>query len=104
MKQNPKKNKINKIPSSWMKYSEDKILKEIEDYVNATYKQHYSNQKGMQALDVIDSISDVGSYCLCNAVKYLFRYGKKEGKNKKDILKTIHYLILLMHFESQKEN
>jgi hypothetical protein len=29
------------------------------------------------------------------ALKYLYRYGKKAGHNRKDILKTIHYCLLL---------
>ena len=31
-----------------------------------------------------------------NAIKYLARYGKKNGKNRKDLLKAVHYVILLM--------
>ena len=36
--------------------------------------------------------------CQGTAIKYLMRFGKKDGKNKKDLLKAIHYIILLMHF------
>ena len=27
------------------RYSEDKILKEVKDYIDDTYKQHYSKNK-----------------------------------------------------------
>ena len=38
-------------------------------------------------------------FCQANAIKYLCRYGKKNGKNRKDLLKAIHYIILLMSSE-----
>jgi hypothetical protein len=38
-------------------------------------------------------------FCQANAIKYLARYGKKGGKNRKDLLKALHYAILLMYFE-----
>ena len=31
------------------------------------------------------------------------RYGKKDGYNKKDLLKIIHYTILLWHFTQDEE-
>ena len=32
-------------------------------------------------------------------LKYLCRYGKKNGQNRKDLLKAIHYIVLLMSSE-----
>ena len=40
-------------------------------------------------------------FCQANAIKYLCRYGKKDGKNRKDLLKAIHYIVLLMSSEDQ---
>ena len=37
-----------------------------------------------------------------NAIKYLARYGKKNGKNRKDLLKAVHYVILLMSSEDEE--
>ncbi len=34
-----------------------------------------------------------------NAIKYLCRFGKKDGRNRKDLLKAIHYIVLLMNSE-----
>ena len=36
------------------------------------------------------------------SIKYLCRYGKKNGHNRKDLLKTIHYIVLLMSSEDQE--
>ena len=41
-------------------------------------------------------------FCQANAIKYLCRYGKKSGHNRKDLLKAIHYIILLMSSEDKK--
>ena len=81
------------------KYEEDAILKQAEDYIAKTYELHYTSDKGnYQTLDLIESIGDAEAFCRSNAIKYLSRFGKKDGKNRKDILKAIHYCTLLYHF------
>ena len=43
---------------------------------------------------------DIASgFCQANILKYGSRYGSKDGKNKKDLLKVIHYAMLLLHFD-----
>ena len=81
------------------KYDEDKTLKEVEQYLASTYHSHYtSEQSKTQTLDLIESIGDAEAFTRSNAIKYLSRFGKKNGKSKMDILKAIHYCILLYHF------
>jgi len=81
------------------KYNEDKTLKEIEEYLVSTYKSHYTSETSKtQTLDLIESIGDAEPFVRSNAIKYLSRFGKKNGKSKMDILKAIHYCILLYHF------
>jgi len=85
--------------NGFWKYNEDVILKEIRDYLGGTYRAHYASQESQtQTLDLIDSIGDAEPFCRSNAIKYLSRFGKKNGKSKQDILKAIHYCILLYHF------
>ena len=89
---------MNNTNGFW-KYNEDKILKEIREYLGSTYKSHYTSQESKtQTLDLIESIGDAEPFCRSNAIKYLSRFGKKNGKSKMDILKAIHYCILLYHF------
>ena len=81
------------------KYDEGKILREVEQYLSSTYQGHYvGEQTKVQTLDLIESIGDAEAFCRSNAIKYLSRFGKKNGKNRMDILKVIHYAILLYHF------
>ena len=80
------------------KYYEDQTLREATDYIAKTYNLHYTGDKGTQTLDLIESIGDAEAFCRSNAIKYLSRFGKKNGKSKSDILKAIHYCTLLYHF------
>lgn len=86
-----------------MKYNEDKILKEIGEYIANTYGEHYSTTKeGMQVQDMLRHLDIDKDFCQANAIKYLCRYGKKDGKNRKDLLKAIHYIVLLLDSEDTK--
>ena len=80
------------------KYNENDILKIAEEYIAKTYTLHYTGKKGTQTLDLIESIGDAEAFCRSNAIKYLSRFGKKDGKSKSDLLKAIHYCTLLYHF------
>lgn len=80
------------------KYKEDAILKELKEYIDATYDQHYSQNKYQATEFIIDAGHGEG-FCIGNILKYAQRYGKKDGKNRKDILKVIHYAIILLSIE-----
>ena len=85
--------------NGFWKYEEDLTMKEVRDYLSGTYRAHYTSQESKtQTLDLIESIGDAEAFCRSNAIKYLSRFGKKNGKSKLDILKAIHYCILLYHF------
>jgi len=81
-----------------LKYNEQEILDEISDYISNTYSAHYSQNDGVQTLDLIDAIGDAEAYCRSNILKYASRYDKK-GTAKKDIFKVVHYAVLLLHFQ-----
>ena len=90
------KTKLNKY-----KYSEDVILKELTDYIAGTYNQHYSaGDDKIQTLDLIEACGDGESFCRSNILKYASRYDKK-GTARRDILKILHYAVLLMHFNDK---
>jgi len=86
-----------------MKYDEDTILQELKDYITSTYNQHYSaGNDAIQTLDLIEACGDAESFCRSNILKYASRYDKK-GTARRDIMKILHYAVLLMHF-SDKTN
>ena len=84
-----------------MKYNEDELLKEISDYISNTYRGHYS-VGNVQTLDLIDSVGDAEAFCRSNVLKYASRYDRK-GSARKDIIKIIHYGLLLLHFNDKQE-
>ena len=83
------------------KYSEERIIKELTDYISATYNQHYSaGDDAVQTLDLIEACGDGESFCRSNILKYASRYDKK-GTARRDIMKILHYAVLLMHFNDK---
>jgi len=90
-----------KNPQSKYKYSEDVILKELQEYITGTYNQHYSaGDDKIQTLDLIEACGDGESFCRSNILKYASRYDKK-GTARRDIMKILHYAVLLMHFNDK---
>lgn len=81
------------------KYNENKIMLEISQYLEATYGAHYAGNGDIQTVDFWASLGSLESTCRDNAIKYLARYGKKGGPEakRKDLLKTIHYIVLMMY-------
>ena len=87
----------------YFKYHEEEILKDIEEYVSSTYRGHYTGDtheyRNVQTLDLMAARSVASGFCQANILKYGSRYGSKDGKNKKDLMKVIHYAMLLLHFD-----
>ena len=85
------------------KYHEDEILKDIQEYVSRTYQGHYTGTKHefrkVQTIDLMAARDIATGFCQANILKYGSRYGSKDGRNKTDLLKVIHYAMLLLHFD-----
>ena len=79
------------------KYHEDKAIAALQEYVDGTYGQHYVGDGDVQTVDFWRSLGSLETTSRDTAIKYLARYGKKGGKNRKDILKTMHYCILMLY-------
>lgn len=79
------------------KYSEMKTCRRLEDYLASTYSQHYVGENNIQALDIWESLGSFDTSCRDTAIKYLMRYGKKNGKNEADLFKALHYIVLMIH-------
>ncbi len=77
------------------KFNEDLIMSRLEQYVNNTYNQHYA-QEGKQTTEIVFENGHGEGFCIGNIIKYAQRFGKKDGKNEKDLYKVIHYAIILL--------
>lgn len=79
------------------KYNEDKAMAALKEYLDGTYGQHYVGDGDVQTVDFWRSLGSLETTARDTAIKYLARYGKKAGKNRKDLLKTLHYVVLMMY-------
>lgn len=78
------------------KYNEDEILDDIKHYIDGTYSQHYSRNKFQATEFIIDSGHGMG-FSIGNIMKYAQRYGKKDGANRDDLMKVLHYTVMAIH-------
>ena len=78
------------------KYNEVRALSELKKYIDSTYDEHYSKNKFQATEFIIDGGHGEG-FCIGNILKYAQRYGRKEDKNRSDLLKLIHYGIIALH-------
>ena len=92
---------IKPSPSTPWKYNEEEIVKELLEYIRGTYNAHYSaGDNKIQTLDLIEACGDGEAFCRSNILKYASRYDKK-GTARRDLMKILHYAVLLMHFNDK---
>lgn len=83
------------------KFNEGALCEELLTYISATYDGHYSKNKFQSTEFIIDCGHGMG-FALGNVLKYAQRYGKKEGYNRKDLLKILHYAIIALHVHDEE--
>ena len=83
------------------KYDENLYIEELYQYVDATYGEHYSKNK-FQATEFIIDGGHGDGFCIGNIMKYAQRYGNKDGYNRKDILKVLHYALIQLHVHDKE--
>jgi hypothetical protein len=86
------------------KYSEDRLLKEIAEYVDNTYSEHYSQSKYQATEVIIDNGHGIG-FTIGNILKYSQRYSHKGTPEdwRKDLMKSIHYAIIALHVHDNNQ-
>ena len=77
------------------KFNERVALNMLKNHILKTYDSHYSMNK-IQSTEFIFDAGHGEGFCLGNIIKYAQRYGKKDGRNEQDLLKILHYGIILM--------
>ena len=86
------------------KFNEAENIKQLTKYVEKTYSGHYTSANGIQSMDLISSSGRGLDFCLGNVLKYASRYGKKNGANRIDLMKIIHYALLAINEHDIKES
>lgn len=83
------------------KYNEGELIEQLREYVDGTYDQHYSKNKFQATEFIIDSGHGMG-FCIGNIMKYAQRYGNKDGHNRKDIMKVLHYALMCLYIHDME--
>ena len=78
------------------KFQEDKILRMVKNYIDGTYDAHYSMNK-IQSTEFIVDAGHADGFCIGNILKYAQRYGKKQGHNRADLMKVLHYALFALY-------
>ena len=84
-------------------FYEDKVLENVKNYIDSTYSKHYAQGKIQSTEIIFDAEHGVG-FCIGNIMKYAQRYGKKNGFDDRDLLKIIHYAIILLGQKIKEED
>jgi len=85
------------------KFNERALIQELQSYVDKTYDSHYSKNKFQSTEFIIDCGHGMG-FALGNVLKYAQRYGKKDGYNRKDLMKILHYAVIALHIHDSNDD
>lgn len=88
--------------SDVFKFNEDQYLKEIEQYIENTYNSHYGGK--IQTIEYIMDKMNGFDYFKGTILAYVDRFGKKDGHNRKDLIKAIHFLMLTLFYLDKKNS
>jgi len=80
------------------KFNERIALNMLKNHILQTYDSHYSMNK-IQSTEFIFDAGHGEGFCLGNIIKYAQRY----GKNEQDLLKILHYAIILLGVENENK-
>lgn len=95
---------VNSAPPPKYKYKEDQIIADFHAYIDKTYGQHYmTEEQNIECFDVWLALGDSMPTFRNTAIKYLWRYGKKHGSNKDDLMKVLHYTLMMLYNDHYKK-
>jgi len=85
------------------RFNEDKCIQDLFEYIKSTYNSHYAlSSDDVQPNDLIISNGDGEAFFRSNVIKYVSRMNKK-GTPKKDLLKAMHYCVLLYNIVNKND-
>ena len=85
------------------KFNENELIRELQDYIDSTCSAHYSRNKFQSTEFIIDCGHGQG-FALGNVLKYVQRYGKKDGYNRADLMKVLHYALIALYNHDHEES
>ena len=101
-----KKTKVMKqeLLNNFYKYAEGQIISDFQDYIDKTYGEHYkTDDQSIECFDAWIALGNSTDTFRNTALKYLWRYGKKNGNNKADLMKALHYTMMCLYVDHYKD-
>jgi hypothetical protein len=87
------------------KYAEDQIIADFKAHVDKSYLEHYKTEDfNIECFDAWIALGDSTPTFRNTALKYLWRYGKKNGNNKADLMKALHYTLMCLYVDHYKDD
>ena len=79
------------------KFNEGALIKELKQYIDATYEGHYS-KNNFQSTEFISDCGHGMGFAIGNILKYAQRYGRKGSPEdaRSDLMKVLHYSIIAL--------
>lgn len=105
----PEEIKFESQTASWpvvtkYKYKEDEIINDFRECIDRSYKEHYKTKdQNIECFDAWIALGDSTPTFRNTALKYLWRYGKKSGNNKDDLMKALHYVLMCLYVDHYKD-
>jgi len=93
---------MKEVSDTW-KYDEYDSIEEVLEFIKSTYSAHYSDNQDTQVIDMWEAQGSLGTTARDTAQKYLVRYGRKNGYDRDDLLKAIHYIVLMMYVDNKRK-
>ena len=85
------------------KYNEDQIIADFKSIIDKTYSEHYkTDDDSIECFDAWIALGDSTPTFRNTALKYLWRYGKKNGNNQADLFKALHYILMCLYVDHYK--
>jgi len=92
------------LTNFYYKFAENQIIADFQDYIDKTYGEHYkTNEDNVECFDAWIALGDSTATFRNTALKYLWRYGKKNGNNKADLMKALHYTLMCLYVDHYKD-
>lgn len=85
------------------KFNEETALNMVRNHIIGTYHAHYSQEK-IQSTEFVFDAGHGEGFCIGNIMKYAQRYGKKDGYNRKDLQKVLHYALIALSVHDSNQS
>ena len=83
-----------------MQYDYELALQDVKDHIDGfSTRNYYSSTGGTEVIDLLRTEQLLEGFCIGNVMKYVARLGKKSDEKRSDIMKTFHYLVILLILE-----